>query len=364
MAVVGHFKLDIYTLSLTDVNLTDAVLMRLFHSLDESWLVLLEAIDCAGLESVYAEKKSGDDSDDNDSEKKKNNDKKEKKPKVTLSGLLNCVDGTTAPTGHVLITSTNCLEKLDAALIRPGRVDRRIEFTLASREQIRDLFVKLYGAIKDSQEPTKYDAALVPGFAENSANAVPAGILSLAQIQEYLLQHRGRPEVVVAKARAVVAAHLAETIPGGNKKVKSPKLTQLPTPNPSPNGESSNHDDPLFNFKEIVKSPELPSAAVTGKSIDLDALVTDIDAAYRDYENAETNTQTHTEGHSVDKHPMLVITATKDEHVQLPCMLIMLAMISMPTPTKIWKVIQPTMTTIVTILTVSNGGAYIVIAAT
>jgi chaperone BCS1 len=40
--------------------------------------------------------------------------------------------------------STNYPEKLDSALIRPGRVDLQVEFTLATHDQIRDIFTRMY----------------------------------------------------------------------------------------------------------------------------------------------------------------------------------------------------------------------------
>jgi hypothetical protein len=43
---------------------------------------------------------------------------------VTLSGLLNAVDGLSSRDGRVLILTTNHPERLDPALLRPGRVDR------------------------------------------------------------------------------------------------------------------------------------------------------------------------------------------------------------------------------------------------
>lgn len=44
---------------------------------------------------------------------------------VTLSGLLNAIDGLTAREGRILFITSNHPDKLDPALIRPGRVDRR-----------------------------------------------------------------------------------------------------------------------------------------------------------------------------------------------------------------------------------------------
>lgn len=44
-----------------------------------------------------------------------------------LASLLNCLDGMPAPTNCIYIFTTNHIEKLDPALIRPGRIDLKIE---------------------------------------------------------------------------------------------------------------------------------------------------------------------------------------------------------------------------------------------
>nr|POE72894.1 putative mitochondrial chaperone bcs1-b [Quercus suber] len=63
---------------------------------------------------------------------------------ISLSGLLNAIDGVATHEGRVLIMTSNHPEKLDPALIRPGRVDRKIGFRLAMKTQIHELFVRMY----------------------------------------------------------------------------------------------------------------------------------------------------------------------------------------------------------------------------
>jgi chaperone BCS1 len=46
---------------------------------------------------------------------------------VSLSALLNVLDGVGSQEGRVLIMTTNHAERLDAALIRLGRVDMKLE---------------------------------------------------------------------------------------------------------------------------------------------------------------------------------------------------------------------------------------------
>lgn len=314
MAVAGHFKMKIHIISLTNPGLNDWALMQLFQSLGERALVLLEDIDCAGLDRLYTEKKDHEDNDYRKNKKNKEEEEEEKKKKktlVTLSGLLNAIDGVAAPTGHVLIMTSNCPEKLDAALIRPGRVDRRIEFTLASREQLRNFFLKIYGPLKDGKEPTKFDAALVPDLAEKFADLVPAGTFSPAQIQEYLLQYRTRPEAAVANAKAMVAAELAKTKAEEEKKANKTakknddcrKPVQPRNPSAPSNGESSIGDVFMTDGDKRINSLEasqLPNPS--GKFIDLDALMADIDEAYKNHEQAGSpNIKTDTDagrGHS------------------------------------------------------------------
>lgn len=42
---------------------------------------------------------------------------------MTFSGLLNCLDGVASTEARILFMTTNYLNRLDPALVRPGRVD-------------------------------------------------------------------------------------------------------------------------------------------------------------------------------------------------------------------------------------------------
>lgn len=54
------------------------------------------------------------------------NKKKKEMDKLDLSGLLNVLDGIVDTPGRIVIMTTNHPEKLDKALIRPGRIDKPI----------------------------------------------------------------------------------------------------------------------------------------------------------------------------------------------------------------------------------------------
>jgi hypothetical protein len=63
---------------------------------------------------------------------------------ITLSGLLNAIDGVAARDGRILFITSNHPDKLDAALIRPGRVDMRMHLGLLTRELGAEMFDRFF----------------------------------------------------------------------------------------------------------------------------------------------------------------------------------------------------------------------------
>jgi chaperone BCS1 len=62
----------------------------------------------------------------------------------TLAGLLNALDGVNTPHGLITIINTNYFEKLDPALVRPGRVDYRLELKKPVQSQVEDMFYRVF----------------------------------------------------------------------------------------------------------------------------------------------------------------------------------------------------------------------------
>lgn len=89
------------------------------------------------------------------------NRKKKQVDLIDFSSLLNGLDGLVAVENVVLVMTTNNLECLDAALIRPGRIDRIIEIGLCTNEQAQRLFKKFFPdtALELELEENKYSPA-------------------------------------------------------------------------------------------------------------------------------------------------------------------------------------------------------------
>ena len=63
---------------------------------------------------------------------------------ITLDDILNLWDGIRETPGRILVISSNHYDKLDHALIRPGRIDITYELTNASHNTISDFYFHLF----------------------------------------------------------------------------------------------------------------------------------------------------------------------------------------------------------------------------
>jgi ATP-dependent 26S proteasome regulatory subunit len=78
-----------------------------------------------------------------------------KDPPITLDDILNLWDGIRETPGRILIISSNHYNKLDPALVRPGRIDITHELSNASHQTISDLYLHLFGKKIDTKQLSK-----------------------------------------------------------------------------------------------------------------------------------------------------------------------------------------------------------------
>lgn len=86
---------------------------------------------------------------------------------ITLSFILNLLDGILETPGRILIITTNYPEKLDKALIRPGRIDIKINFNNATKELIAEMINNFYSI--------SIDATIIPDILDRHLS--PAEVL-------------------------------------------------------------------------------------------------------------------------------------------------------------------------------------------
>lgn len=136
-AVAAHFALSIYTCNLTEFN--DRTLMNAVNQVPPQSVLLFEDVDCMKGSQARVETKA--DANGSAAPAKENASTQNT---VTLSGLLNVLDGFYAPTGVLFVMTTNHVEKLDAALLRPGRIDYKLFLGKATDRQKVQLYRRFF----------------------------------------------------------------------------------------------------------------------------------------------------------------------------------------------------------------------------
>ena len=76
---------------------------------------------------------------------------KDKNDKITLSFILNIIDGIRETPGRIMIITSNNYKSLDSALIRPGRIDYTLEMKNASIDVIKEMYNHYYGDIMSDE---------------------------------------------------------------------------------------------------------------------------------------------------------------------------------------------------------------------
>jgi chaperone BCS1 len=161
-ALAAHFDLSIYIINLADFN--DRSLVSAVNNVPANSVLLFEDMDCM----KGSQSRTGSNSGTGQSGGAMLGTK-EAAPNqngVTLSGLLNVLDGFAAPTGVLFVMTTNHVEKLDPALLRPGRIDYKLYLGKASDRQKQELFRRFF---PESSEAAAREFVEASGSAETMA---------------------------------------------------------------------------------------------------------------------------------------------------------------------------------------------------
>ncbi|CAN0903459.1 AAA-ATPase ASD, mitochondrial, partial [Linum grandiflorum] len=142
-AMANLLSYDVYDLELTAVR-DNTELRKLLIDTTSKSIIVIEDIDCSldltGQRKTKLQNgsKLGFDEIESLIEKHRNGNSSSR---VTLSGLLNFIDGLWSSSGgeRLIVFTTNHVEKLDPALIRRGRMDKHVELSYCSFEAFRVL---------------------------------------------------------------------------------------------------------------------------------------------------------------------------------------------------------------------------------
>lgn len=269
LALASVFSLDLYVLEMSSVG-SDSILEQLFTSLPPNCIVLLEDIDAVGM------KRHADDGGEDDKAKKAEEVQQRLnrlgggslmarqagvatagsagsgiggRSLCTLSGLLNVLDGVASQEGRIVLMTSNFPDKLDEALLRPGRIDRKVHLGHIDRQGAEQMFRRMFEPDPPEDSPelpppapdsvadqesrllvgTGFDAdvdvnaegqrEVLERAARAFAEQIPERAITPAQLQEFLLRHHASAKTAVDE----IAGWIAEQT--GQEKTEATSLS-------------------------------------------------------------------------------------------------------------------------------------------
>lgn len=171
-ALAEHFEMDVHYIALSDLK-EDTNLLNLLSGIGPRSMLVLEDLD------VVHGAKSRDDAESAD--------------RVSLSGLLNALDGFATPHGLVTVMTTNHVGVLDDALIRPGRTDRIEHLGWIDDEQLARLM--------DLCAPLPHHHRVLPGIVGDAR-------VTCADVIEAAKPHLGGDHLDIEEAMVARVAQL------------------------------------------------------------------------------------------------------------------------------------------------------------
>lgn len=113
-SIASKYNLDIFMINFGG-NISDSAFIKLISKLPERSLLVLEDIDCLF-------------------------DSRESKTSISFSTILNSLDGFACKNRLITFMTTNYKDRLDSALIRPGRIDYILELKYANKKILNEMY--------------------------------------------------------------------------------------------------------------------------------------------------------------------------------------------------------------------------------
>eukprot|EP00928_Gymnodinium_smaydae_P023479 TRINITY_DN19363_c0_g2_i1.p1 TRINITY_DN19363_c0_g2~~TRINITY_DN19363_c0_g2_i1.p1 ORF type:complete len:466 (-),score=62.03 TRINITY_DN19363_c0_g2_i1:228-1625(-) len=154
-ALAGHLQRNLCFMQM-DRSLTDDSFRTAMSKLPAPAMVVLEDVDA--IFSTHREADHGVSS-------------------LSFSGFLNSLDGLGAPDDVVICLTTNHPDKLDPAIMRPGRIDLKVEFKTPSRDVATKYFLTFYPG----------EDAAAAAFGASVGSRIAEKKVSMAQLQHFFL---------------------------------------------------------------------------------------------------------------------------------------------------------------------------------
>jgi len=220
-AIANHTQRHIVSVPLNKIRSTKE-LLNVFYNVRMNYkeiplnqrLYVLEDIDAADLKDIVGERSKDESNSDDQNNKKDDSDSgvdlnllqllkssatmgpldKWKSSKLTLATLLEVLDGVMEMDGRMLVITTNYPERLDKALIRPGRIDMKVKFDLCTAESILKMYEQYF---ETSSIPSSVDISKLED-----------GLYTPAEVTQVFLNNIHHPETALEQLISHTAANI------------------------------------------------------------------------------------------------------------------------------------------------------------
>lgn len=160
--IASKFRLNCCFLSMTNSSFSNQILGDALGQIPANAMIVLEDVD-----ALFNEDRKNDQG-----------------ASLTFSGLLNALDGLLSADGVITVMTTNYIERLDKALIRGGRVDRRFCFSRPTNDQLCALFLSFYPGAAETTVRKFLDAVNAHPESEEAR--------SIATLQQLFIDQRDK----------------------------------------------------------------------------------------------------------------------------------------------------------------------------
>ncbi|KAK8109009.1 P-loop containing nucleoside triphosphate hydrolase protein [Apiospora sp. TS-2023a] len=214
LALAGEFQLPLFILDVPNLQ-SDAELKAHFKTLPKDCFVLLEDIDCVGSTKRAVVQEAAEVATPGQPlTRGGGGGAGVGGAGLTLSGLLNVIDGPDSTDGRILIMSSNHPEQLDPALIRPGRVDQKIYLGCISQKCAQTMFFEIYVRFRHAIRKMRRVEKLQKGADDEGCPSppivemtdedlhdhavafgasIPPGMFTPAELQVHIFDHEESP---------------------------------------------------------------------------------------------------------------------------------------------------------------------------
>ncbi|CAG8728467.1 11189_t:CDS:2, partial [Funneliformis caledonium] len=184
-AISSQLSRDIYYLNLKNIK-DDNDLSAAFSGVPPNNLIVLEDVDT---QSKVLHKRT-EDSSSSDQQ-----NKSEDKPRFSLSTFLGYLDGHILAEGNIIIMTTNHVEFLDPACIRPGRMDVHLELGYCTHYQIKKMFK---GVVENPEVE----------FPRDILEQIPERLLPPCEVMMTMVLYRNEIDMIPQKIYELVSKYI------------------------------------------------------------------------------------------------------------------------------------------------------------